>query len=276
MAKLIEVIVAATHKGEIGYKGTIPWKLEGDLKRFKERTMGNIVLMGRKTVESLPGPLLGRTLIVVSKSISDRIGDDGPSEEDDAFITKYQISDVVDSLQSGIELAQSTDFYPDQQSIFIAGGTGIYEEAIPLADVLHLTGVFPNGDVEYDAVIPNFADLIKEHFNVGHLGFVPGPLEYNQHHTYTRYNRAIVSEMRDLKEDGNVIGLARAWPIPMIKVITNSGHPVFVKPSFVHVQVDPKATREEVMAVIQAIDNPTNLPFKLFPEPAWFDDLFDK
>lgn len=166
MAKPIEVIVAATRSGEIGYKGTIPWKLEGDLKRFKELTMGSIVIMGRKTVESLPGPLLGRTLIVVSKGISDRIGDTGPTEEDDAFITKYQISDVVGSLQSGIELAQSTDFYPGEHSIFIAGGVEIYKKAIGFADIMHLSLVVPTDPVSYDAAIPYFAELVNDNFLV--------------------------------------------------------------------------------------------------------------
>lgn len=268
MAKPIEVIVAATRKGEIGCKGTIPWKLEGDLKRFKDLTMGNVVIMGRKTVESLSGPLVGRKLIVVSKSIIKHVACGVRNEKDEEFLDKYQFDDVVGSLTDAIELAQSS-FYPDQKSIFIAGGAGIYAEAIPLADVLHLTGVVPHGDAEYDAVIPNFSDLIYEHFNVNHLGFVPGPLEFNKYHTYCRYSRATVSEARDLNP-------TPPRPVEMIKVISTSGRPVLVKPSFLHVQVDPKATREEVLALIKSTPNPGNLPFKLFPEPAWFEDLFDK
>lgn len=166
MAKQVEIIVAATRRGEIGFKGTIPWKLEGDLKRFKELTMGNVVVMGRKTVASLPGPLLGRKLIVVSENLANRIELDAMTQEDEDFFDKYQVDDVVSNLRDAVMLGQCEEFYPDAPSIFIAGGVEIYKEAMGFADIMHLSLVIPTEAFAYDAAIPYFAELVSENFNV--------------------------------------------------------------------------------------------------------------
>src|ERR1044071_3492176 len=63
----LSLIVAMDRARVIGRDGTLPWKLSADLKRFKELTMGHRLIMGRKTFESLPKLLPGRTSIVVSR-----------------------------------------------------------------------------------------------------------------------------------------------------------------------------------------------------------------
>ena len=67
--KEINVIVAMTKDRVIGKDGSLPWHLSEDLKLFKAHTTGNIVIMGRKTFDSIGRPLPNRRNIVVSKSI---------------------------------------------------------------------------------------------------------------------------------------------------------------------------------------------------------------
>jgi dihydrofolate reductase len=141
-SKPIEVIVAATPDGEIGYKNTLPWRLKGDLKRFKELTMGNILIMGKNTYESLPGPLEGRTVIVVSKSLFTKVGE----IPGDVFVTQ--------SLPDALTLANRMKRGP---TIFIAGGASLYESVLQWPAVkVHLTTVYKEAAEGYDTVIRNF------------------------------------------------------------------------------------------------------------------------
>ena len=141
--KSLEVILAATSLGEIGYKNTIPWRLKGDLKRFKELTVGNVVIMGRNTFESLPVPLADRTVIVVTRS---KRALDYPQKNNAAIY-------VAGSLSDAITVAQSV--YGEK--VFVAGGTRLYEEALWMKDItVHLTLVHKAAKDGYDAVVPNF------------------------------------------------------------------------------------------------------------------------
>lgn len=65
----LKAIAAVSQNGVIGRKGDLPWRLSGDLKWFKKITMGHVLLMGRKTWESLPSPLPGRENWVLSRSL---------------------------------------------------------------------------------------------------------------------------------------------------------------------------------------------------------------
>lgn len=59
-------VVAMDHHRCVGKDGDLPWRLRGDMRHFRETTMGTPVIMGRKTWDSLPAPLQGRTQIVLS------------------------------------------------------------------------------------------------------------------------------------------------------------------------------------------------------------------
>src|SRR3546814_2087763 len=63
----IALIVARAENGIIGRAGGLPWRLPGDMRFFKEATMGKPVVMGRKTFESIGRPLKGRANIVVTR-----------------------------------------------------------------------------------------------------------------------------------------------------------------------------------------------------------------
>ena len=64
----ITVVAAVATNGVIGVDGGLPWHLPDDLRRFKELTLGHVLVMGRKTYESIGHPLPGRTTVVVTRN----------------------------------------------------------------------------------------------------------------------------------------------------------------------------------------------------------------
>ncbi len=115
----VSIIVATDEQGGIGLRGGLPWHLPEDLKRFKALTMGNPVIMGRTTCDSIGRPLPGRQNIVVSRQPGLRI----------------EGCTVVDSLAAALAAAGPV---PDA---FVIGGAEIYRLALPLVETLHLTRV---------------------------------------------------------------------------------------------------------------------------------------
>ena len=113
----IHLIAAVAENGVIGKDGGIPWAIPEDLQHFKERTMGHTIIMGRRTFESIGRPLTGRQNIVVTSTIKELAG-----------------CQIASSLKEAIELAE-------REQIFIIGGSMLYTEALPMADVLDLTFV---------------------------------------------------------------------------------------------------------------------------------------
>ena len=137
----LALIVAATVDGEIGYKNTIPWKLKGDLPRFKKLTMGNVVISGRSTHETLPEVMEGRIRIVMSRS------PEYVSEVHDPLNHIYCVS----SMDEALELARSFQ----TEMIFFIGGASIYEEALSIVDKAYVTLVYKTAP-RYDTKIKNF------------------------------------------------------------------------------------------------------------------------
>lgn len=177
----LAMIVAATINGEIGFKNSIPWKLKGDLKNFRMLTEGHPVIMGRKTLESLPGgkPLPNRINIVVTSQF-DLTRPEGSLDSD------YENTYCVSNLHTAIDLAER---FGTEWAWFI-GGARIYEEALPLVERVALTLVHKEGD--YDTKINNFAlpadqwvlsDIVGTSFDTNENGF-PVPS-----HTYLDYRR---------------------------------------------------------------------------------------
>ena len=110
--------------------------MPADLKHFKAVTIGNTIIMGRKTYESIGKPLPGRRNIVVTRQ-----------EE-----YKAEGCDVVNSLQDAVDLCLR------EQEVFIVGGGEIYKQAIHAADKIYLTRIY--GEFEGDTVFPeiNFSE----------------------------------------------------------------------------------------------------------------------
>ncbi len=132
----MNLIAAVDRNWGIGKGGRLLVSIPEDQRLFREETVGKVVVMGRKTLESLPGgmPLHGRTTIVLSR--------------DPAFQVKG--ATVCKSLEETLEKLRE---YPSED-IFIAGGQEIYEEFLPYCDVAHITYI----DYSYEADV-KFPDL---------------------------------------------------------------------------------------------------------------------
>jgi dihydrofolate reductase len=137
------IIVAASQNGVIGKDGQLPWHLPGDLKRFKELTMGHTLIMGRKTYESLPPklrPLPGRTTIRLSRTVD--------LLDEEACLKQHEDEARLENTSPGLlcmrSLAQALQFAASQRGeteVFICGGGEVYREALPLVDRVYLTVV---------------------------------------------------------------------------------------------------------------------------------------
>jgi dihydrofolate reductase len=135
---LITLIAAASENNVIGKDNKLIWQLSDDLKHFKNLTKGHVVIMGRKTFESMPKALPNRTNIIITRK------------------TDYMAKDaiVVNSLNQALEKAV------DDNQPFIIGGGEIYSLAIKIADRIELTRV--HTELEGDAYFPEIDHNIWE------------------------------------------------------------------------------------------------------------------
>ena len=99
----LAVICAMSRNGVIGKCNGLPWNLPGDLKHFKETTLGCPIIMGRKTWDSIGRPLPGRTNIIVTRR--EKIESDG--------------IEIANSLESALDLAKSCLPTPIATEIFV-------------------------------------------------------------------------------------------------------------------------------------------------------------
>ena len=134
----LSLICAMAENCVIGRNNSLPWHLSEDLKYFKRTTMGNCIIMGRKTWESIGRPLPGRTNIVITTK---------PDYEAEG-------ARVVASLPAAIKLAESISLIDGSEEAFVIGGAGIYQTALPLANRFHLTRV--HAQVEGDTLLADF------------------------------------------------------------------------------------------------------------------------
>ena len=129
----IKLICAVSKNNVIGNKNKLPWNLSEDLKRFRKLTNDNVIVMGRKTYDSIGRPLPNRENLVLSKNKKLKIDNvkvfSSPKEILDFYYTKKRKNDL-----------------------FIIGGTFIYELFIDYCDYLLITYV--NKEFEGDAYFP--------------------------------------------------------------------------------------------------------------------------
>ena len=127
----IRLICAIAKNNVIGNENKLPWNISEDLKRFKELTSENIIVMGRKTYESIGRPLPKRINIVLSRN---------KSLEIEGVEVMNSIESVIDSYNS------------QEKDLYIIGGTFIYELFLEHCDYLHITNV--ERDYDGDAFFP--------------------------------------------------------------------------------------------------------------------------
>lgn len=111
----VSLIVCHTRNRVIGAGNRMPWRLPADLKRFRQTTMGHAIVMGRKTSETLDGPLDGRRNIVLSRRGLQRAG--------------FEAAADVGALEAMV----------GDERFFVIGGGEVYRLFLPLADTIHRT-----------------------------------------------------------------------------------------------------------------------------------------
>lgn len=152
--KIVTLIAAVARNGIIGGDNRLLWRLSSDLKRFKALTMGKVLLMGRKTFESIGRPLPGRETIVVTRDRSFAV--DGVH--------------VSHSLDDAFEMAASLSAGLGADEIMVAGGGDIYAQCMDRADRLALTEVdmAPEGDARFPQINPaEWQEISRENHPAG-------------------------------------------------------------------------------------------------------------
>lgn len=129
---ILSMIAATSRNACIGIDNSIPWKCKSDMLHFKDYTMGKTVLMGRKTFESLPGLLAGRTTIVLTSSeegyekIVDKVNlwkEKNPGKEVPLIMGCMSLEQLFHS-----------DILEDLDELVVCGGGQLYEQLYDVAD----------------------------------------------------------------------------------------------------------------------------------------------
>jgi dihydrofolate reductase len=143
-------IAAMSHNRAIGLEGRIPWHLSEDLKFFKRTTLGHVVLMGRKTYDSIGKPLPGRENWILSRS---------------AEIPGVQVLRSMDEIPSP----------PEVKNIYLIGGAELYAALLPRCTEILLTRV--NLETPGDAFFPPF----EQDFDEGEILLTGEQFEIRRH-----------------------------------------------------------------------------------------------
>lgn len=138
----ISLIAVIGKNRELGRGNQLIFQIPEDMKFFREKTKGHVVIMGRKTYESIGHPLPNRTNIIITRD------------------SRYMIHDpsvrVVNSIDEALEYGKSVE----KSEVFVIGGAQIYQLAIPFADKIYLTVV--NEIVkDADAFFPDYTEFKK-------------------------------------------------------------------------------------------------------------------
>ena len=152
---MISLIVAMSNNRVIGNNGKIPWNIKGEQKRFKELTTDNVVIMGRRTYESIGHPLPNRINVVIS------------SKSNYPRVFNYR------NLEDAINAFSDKDIY-------IAGGSRLYEESISYIDKMYITKIDKN--YEGDTYFPEFNN---DDFTISSREYVYETIPY----CYLTYNK---------------------------------------------------------------------------------------
>lgn len=136
--KLI-IIAALTKNRVIGKNRAVPWDLPEDMRRFKRMTIGHVVLMGRKTYETLSSPLTSRRNVVLT-------------------------SRKIDGVETYTTIAQALEVLKTEGDVFVIGGGQIFAQLLMSAAELRLTLV--EQEVDGDTFFPPYEHLIGSLFRL--------------------------------------------------------------------------------------------------------------
>jgi dihydrofolate reductase len=140
MEPQLVAVVARAQNGVIGVGNGLPWRLSSDLKRYKARTWGRPMIMGRRTWESIGRPLPGRESVVVTRSPSYA----APGAH------------VATSLPESIDIARRLAVQMGAPEIIVAGGEEIYRALLAQTQLIELTEVALDipGDAHFPTLFP--------------------------------------------------------------------------------------------------------------------------
>src|SRR5262249_55399161 len=138
LAMRLSLIVAADEQDVIGRDGALPWQLPDDLKRFKELTVGHVVIAGRLTHDSIVAQLVRR--LPERRRVAGTRQPPGEPVEAEQYAP-----DVATALERALELAGDDE-------VFVIGGAQMYEATLPLVQTVHLTRV--RGTFDGDTALP--------------------------------------------------------------------------------------------------------------------------
>lgn len=131
----MNAIVAVDSNWAIGCRNSLLVSIPADHKAFRQETLGKVVVLGRKTLETFPQgmPLKNRTNIILSTN------------------PDYQVKDAI-IVHSKEELLEKLKEYPEED-VYIIGGESVYRMMLPYCDVVHVTKI--DHVYEADAYFPN-------------------------------------------------------------------------------------------------------------------------
>ena len=158
----LALIWAMTEDRVIGRDGGLPWRLPGEMQYFRAVTLGKPVIVGRRTFESFPKPLPGRTNIVVSRT------------------TRFEHPRVrmAGDLDEAIAIGEEIAARDGVDEIMLAGGAELYAQALPRADRLYMTLV--HAGIEGDTLFPAFDEAAFEERRRVHV-----PADADNAHAWT-------------------------------------------------------------------------------------------
>ncbi len=164
---LISLIAAIGENRELGRDNKLLFHMAEDMKFFREKTRGHVVIMGRKTYESIGRPLPNRINIVITRDVDAYIERHPELRYHEMASTRGGISGSgfrvklgmtggvgVSSLEEALEFGKTIE----QEEVFIIGGAQIYQQAIPFADKLYLTLV-DRKVTNADAFFPDYSEF---------------------------------------------------------------------------------------------------------------------
>ena len=161
----MNLIVAVDKNWAIGKENKLLVSIPQDMKFFRETTMGKVVVMGRKTLESFPGgqPLKKRTNIVITRD------------------KNYSVKDaiVVHSVEEALEELKNYN----SEDVYVIGGDSIYRQMLPYCHVAHVTKI--NHAYEADTYFPNLDE--KEDWLV--TGVSDEQTYFDLEYEFVRYER---------------------------------------------------------------------------------------
>ena len=163
MEPIISIIVAMSRNNVIGVNNDMPWKQKADLKHFQNLTKNKVIIMGRKTFESIGKKLPNRTNVVITR--------------DESFSGLHEV-ECFSNLNEALE------HYEKESEIMIIGGGQIYKEAMPYANNFYITYIeteINNGEVFF----PELDKTLKKITEVKHFKDENNQYDY----TFVRFEK---------------------------------------------------------------------------------------